>query len=131
MRTIKPEALFESHMKNTAPLVGCLYIKIPDTQMLNRNNRYDHKEKKRPFDGIIVTPTGNWCVELKYGYPKLMPHQKQNQDRINEINRSFIVIRKIKRIQFKHKYRLEFHDGRIETEKIEEIFKIIIEIRSE
>ncbi len=72
---------------------GCMYLKIPDTKMINANNRHNHHESKRPFDGVLATPTGNYCVECKVDNNKLSLHQEANQQVINKINDSFLVLR--------------------------------------
>ena len=86
-----PERDFESELTRIAPLYGCLYIKIPDFINAPVNKIIAHK---RPFDAVIITPLQNFCIECKYGYNKLLPHQKDTQDKINKINKSYFVIRK-------------------------------------
>lgn len=119
---MKPEKEFEKDLKKIAPLFGCLYLKIPDTKMLNANNRYRNREEKRPFDAVLVTPAGNFCIECKVNYNGLKPHQKTTQDKINSINNSFFVFRKI----FRKKgivYRIEQPEKNVifEMGKIEDL----------
>ncbi len=88
------ERAFEKNLKKVASLFGMLYYKIPDTKMLNAYNRNRNKEDKRPFDGILITPKQNYCIECKVNYGKLSDHQKINQFLINNKNGSFYVLRK-------------------------------------
>ena len=62
-------------------------------------------EPLKQFDGVLYTPVGTFSIEFKYGYNKLAPHQKNNQDRINAINQSFFVIR-----EKKGRYLLQYND---------------------
>lgn len=91
---MKPEAQFEKDLAYYAPLSGCAYFKIPDPKCINAKTRRYHHEDKRPFDGVLVTPQGNYCVECKINSGKLLAHQDKNQRTINTINDSFIVLRK-------------------------------------
>ena len=94
---MKQEAKFEKQIAGIAGLYGSAYFKIPDTRMLNAKNRWKNREAKRPFDGILVTPHKNICIEVKYQYNQLEPHQKINEQIINDINnKSFFVVRKRK-----------------------------------
>lgn len=86
------EKQFEDEIKRLAPVLKSRYYKIPDTHMINKENRHKHKEDKRPFDGVLVTPYGNYCVECKVGNNKLTGHQEETMKRINEINESFVVL---------------------------------------
>jgi len=91
---MKPEAKLEKELSDIAGYFGCAYIKIPDTKMINAKNRHIHKEEKRPFDGILVTPNNNFCIECKINSGKLLPHQENNGRLIDNINQSFYIIRK-------------------------------------
>jgi len=95
-KPLKPEAQFERDLAYYAPLKKCKYIKIPDPKGINKDNRTTHREKKRPFDGILYTSINSWSVECKVDYNTLEPHQAKNQHEINEINNSFLVLRWMK-----------------------------------
>jgi len=120
------EKSFEKEFAFRAKLAGMLYVKIPDPIMTNyrlRNmaRRGISDEPLRPFDGILITPGNNYCLEFKYQYGKLKYHQKLNQDAINKINNSFYVIRMIKR-KNDNIYKIIQNDKIIlETKNIEEI----------
>ncbi len=120
------EKSFEKEFAFRAKLAGMLYVKIPDPIMTNyrlRNmaRRGISDEPLRPFDGILITPGNNYCLEFKYQYGKLKYHQKLNQDAINKINKSFYVIRMIKR-KNDNIYKIIQNDKIIlETKNIEEI----------
>jgi hypothetical protein len=62
--------------------------------MINKDNRSQNREQKRPFDGILVTPKGNICVECKINYNQLLTHQERFRNEIAQINGKFIVLRK-------------------------------------
>ena len=87
------EKEFEKQLTRIAPLFGCLYFKIPDTTMLNKNNRNINREQKRPFDGVLVTESGNYCIECKVDSNRLKPHQIVNLDDVNKINGKGYVLR--------------------------------------
>jgi len=112
------EADFEKNLALVAPLCNCYYIKIPDVIPL-KGKITAHK---RPFDGVITTPNWNWCVECKINYPKLKPHQKAWQDKINAINGKFIVLRKIF-TKGSFYYRIESNFGTWQTTELKDIFE--------
>ena len=127
------EKSFEKEFAFRAKLAGMLYVKIPDPIMTNyrlRNmaRRGISDEPLRPFDGILITPGNNYCLEFKYQYGKLKYHQKLNQDAINKINKSFYVIRKIKR-KYEIIYRIEYNNEIIyETKQIENLLSFFEEV---
>jgi len=127
---MKPEAQFEHDLSNIAYYFGCYYVKIPDTRMINKQNRHRNREEKRPFDGILITPNRNFCIECKINSGKLLEHQKRNESIINEKNGSFYVLRK--RIR-KDSSRIQIEQPEknvvFETENIEEIFTYFKEIK--
>lgn len=73
---------------------GWEYIKIPDVipQKTKSGQYYIPSAHKRPFDGILATPYGNWAVELKYGKGQLKPHQEEILQQIGYLNGMAIVI---------------------------------------
>lgn len=109
---MKPEAEFEHDLEVTAMLWNCRYYKIPDAKMINKNNRYKHREKKRPFDGILCTKDGNFIVECKYGNNKLLPHQEKNLSESYAINGNSYVLRK-KELKTGVVYTIEKHDNSV------------------
>ena len=124
----KPEASFENDLTRLAPFFGCEYEKIPDTKMINRYNRDMNREKKRPFDGVLVTPNGNFCIEAKVNSNKLMIHQEIIQDEINKVNKSYFVLRKRigkRRINYQVE---QDHNLIFETTEIENLFKFFKEL---
>lgn len=80
----------------------CAYFKIPDpivtAQKIKDRKNYMMVEEKRPFDGILVTPVGNFCIECKFNYHPLSTHQKDNLALIDSINDTGYVLRKIEKI---------------------------------
>jgi len=127
---LKPEAQLESDLFKVAKLFKCRYVKIPDMDASQFNNgSFKNKESKRPFDGILCIKDGqNYCIECKVNSNTLLTHQELNQSKINDINKSFYVIRK--RIRTKSvAYQIEFnHELMLETEKIEEIVKYFLRV---
>jgi hypothetical protein len=98
-KNVSHEKYFEKEFSYYCPGIGCLYVKIPDAimtgdrlAMMQLRGRSD--EQKKPFDGIMVTPHGNLCLEFKYAYGKLRPHQMAWMEEINRINGSFFVLLK-------------------------------------
>ena len=84
---------FQRELIRVAPLNKCEFIEIPDVIPIRRDG-FIPKAKKRPCDGILATPTGNYFIECKYGKNVLLPHQKVNMQKINKINNSYYVVRK-------------------------------------
>lgn len=106
MKHKTPEANFEQEIQILARKYKSMYIKIPDTKMLNKSNRQFNREHKRPFDGLLITPKGNYCVEFKIDNRKLSPHQADYKKLINMVNGSFFVFR-MKRLKKKVIYSIE------------------------
>ena len=116
-----PERDFEAELTRIASLYGCLYIKIPDFINAPINKIIAHK---RPFDGVIITPLQNFCIECKINYGKQKEHQKLIGDKINSVNRSYFIVRK--KIHAKTRdveYRVEQNEFVFVTTKIDDIFK--------
>jgi hypothetical protein len=116
---MKPEAQFEVDLRNIAPHFGCEYIKIPDVIPLRRYGKIIAHQ--RPFDAVLVTPKITYVIECKVNYNNLAPHQTRYRERVDEINGSFVVLRKIF-LKKKIKYRIELLDGKYETDDIRDIF---------
>lgn len=91
---IKKEKRLEKNLKNAAGIRGCRYIKIPDPRMITKRNRHRNREKKRPFDGMLYTPSKTWSVECKIDSNHLSQHQKNNMYLIDQVNDSFLILRK-------------------------------------
>jgi hypothetical protein len=95
------EKAFEAELAHLAAINHCAYIKIPDplvtAMKIQDRKNFMMTECKRPFDAILVTPNGNYCIECKYNYTPLAEHQKENLARINEINDSAWVLRKLEK----------------------------------
>ena len=124
---MKPEAQFEKELATIAPHFNCRYIKIPDTKMINKSNRKTHREDKRPFDGVLITRSGNACIECKINRINLEEHQALNEIMINKINDSFF--RLVKRIRKKSvAYQVYKYETMVfETDKIELLFQFFTE----
>ena len=98
----KPEKAFEEEFAWYAKIKKCLYVKIPDPIMTGERlqlmkARWVSDELRRTFDGILVKNSGNYCLEFKFGYNKLSEHQEDYRKKINGINKSFYIVRKITR----------------------------------
>ena len=97
-----PEKAFEEEFAWYAKIKKCLYVKIPDPIMTGERlqlmkERGVSDELRRTFDGILVKNSGNYCLEFKFGYNKLSEHQEDYRKKINGINKSFYIVRKITR----------------------------------
>jgi hypothetical protein len=89
------EKEFEAYFARLCRLNKCIYFKIPDTKSINRANRKFHKEEKRPYDSVLVTPNKTYCIEAKIEGRALKPHQRANMIITNKINpHTGLVIRK-------------------------------------
>ncbi|MDY0218966.1 MAG: hypothetical protein RBR14_06440 [Candidatus Cloacimonas acidaminovorans] len=135
-KKMKPERVFEKEFAWCCKIKKCLYIKIPDPIMTEKRvqmmrDRGVSDELKRPFDGILVKKTGNYCLEFKFGYGKLSEHQKYYQETINGINQSFYIVRKTvtkvrNEIAKKIIYKLTLPDGQIlQSNNLEDIIDYI------
>ena len=82
---MKPEAQFQKDLAIAAAVCGCLLIDIPDP-VPSAKLRFNNREKKRPFDCVLVTPDKVYCLELKCQYGKQMPHQKLTEQLIGSVN---------------------------------------------
>lgn len=82
---------FEKEFERLAPLSGMKYFKIPDFIHAKGNKIIAHK---RFCDGILITPSQNFCLEFKYQYGKLKEHQEKAMQEVNAINMSYYVVRK-------------------------------------
>ncbi len=96
----KPEKAFEEEFAWRGKIKKCLYVKIPDPIMTGKRlqlikERGVSDELRRTFDGILVKSSGNYCLEFKCGYNQLTEHQKDYRMKINAINNSFYIVRKI------------------------------------
>lgn len=96
----KPEKAFEEEFAWRAKIKKYLYVKIPDPIMTGKRlqlikERGVSDELRRPFDGVLVKSSGNYCLEFKCGYNQLTEHQKDYRMKINAINNSFYIVRKI------------------------------------
>ncbi len=132
-RKLSPEKSFEKSIAFFAKLKGMMYIKIPDPimtkdRLLSMKRRGQSDEFQRPCDGILVTHYGNYLLEFKYNYNKLLPHQTYYQNEVNKINHSYYVIRKINRKKAII-YRIECNNEIVfETLFIDEIIEFFKEL---
>ncbi len=128
---MKPEQEFENMLKHAVEIFGGEYSKVPDTRMINKDNRKSHREQKRPFDNTISSKNFNWLTECKINYASLKPHQKEKRDRINKLNKGFLVLRKIrKKNKIKVKYRIESAENRkFDFDSLDKMVKFILTLK--
>jgi len=132
------EKTFENELMHVAALCKCAYIKIPDP-IVTAKKTQDRKnfmftEEKRPFDGILVTPSGNYCIECKYEYNPMIKHQKENLELVERINGMSYVLQKLEKFdstgyrRISVKYRKKGTDGVVvfETDNPLELVKSFI-----
>lgn len=99
-RNFQGEAQAEGTFGHYAPLKKCAYFKIPDaiktkdSLIRKENGTYTMVEDQRPFDGILVTPVGNFCIEWKYNKGKLKDHQEENLVKVKQINNMYYILRR-------------------------------------
>ena len=125
---LKPEKQFQKDLEKVAALKGYLLIDIPDAPQ-SAELRYKNREKKRPFDCVLLTNYTLYCVELKYGYNKLMSHQYDLHLKMNEISDPYIsaIVFRKKQLTKKVEYTKEWvhSSGKIinmlTTDKIEDL----------
>ena len=118
---MKKESMFESNLKQLAPMFDCYYSKIPDPIVKTGQKVLAHR---RDFDAVLVTKGKTYCVECKIDYNSLSDHQKASQKIVNGLNGSFIVLRKIF-LKNGIKYRIETKTETLETKVISDIFEYL------
>ncbi len=94
-----PHERFYYDLEKVAGIYNCNLIRIPDAQVtadaLERWKASPFKRpRRRPFDGLLVTPAGNLCLELKVNNDTQLDHQKVTGQVINAINGSYFVLHK-------------------------------------
>ncbi len=100
----REEAKFEKNLATAASYLKCCYIKIPDPIYGSRRVRamkagQNFIERRRPFDGLLIVPKddehygGTYCIEAKFGYNKLAPHQFNSLSIVNNINGMAYLVR--------------------------------------
>jgi hypothetical protein len=102
----KKEELFKAQLAIQLKTHSAFWVNIPDTKMINAENRRRNRESKRPFDGLIIAPKFVLCVELKYGYNQLEPHQRAYGARIEDTNGMYVVLRHVE-LPLRNAYRAE------------------------
>ncbi len=117
---------FFNDLSKAASLLKCRLIGIPDERVtpesLKRWKDPYKRPKRRPFDCLLVTPSGNYCLELKVNNDSQSFHQKTTEHNINRINKSYYVVRK--REGFPSTYSLHQPGKWLpKTTKIEEIIQ--------
>lgn len=119
----KEEHRFEANLSIAASYMKCMYIKIPDPIYGSRRVREmkdgnDFKERRRPFDGIIVVNAdddhygGIYAVEAKFGNNTLEDHQKQYLTLVHNINGMAYVIR-CKHLKNMERYFIEWPEKNV------------------
>jgi hypothetical protein len=119
----QPEQYFVRDFIIAANIRKCHVEVIPDPMCINRTNRFKHREKKRPFDLVLVCPDNVYCLEAKFGSNNQMHHQEYVEREISKVNPiGYYVIRKRIYQNKPSKYTIETnHTPMFETEKIEEL----------
>lgn len=90
---------FEKEFERICPLFKTRYYKIPDVLPIDKDGNVIksgqiHISRKLPFDGNLITPSQNYCLEFKYQNNQLADHQIKTMIEINKINMSYYVVRK-------------------------------------
>jgi len=116
------ERAFEQAFIKAAPYYRCSFEKIADANPMVQSILHNHRkypglleklrvlldiykikveslfENRRVCDGILITPNGNYFIELKYNTGSIKPHQKESAARINNINGTYYIVRKREKI---------------------------------
>ncbi|MDP3014410.1 MAG: hypothetical protein Q8M92_09225, partial [Candidatus Subteraquimicrobiales bacterium] len=117
----REEHRFEINLATACSYMKCRYFKIEDAVFTRKRLRCMKdgdamNEKKRPFDGMIVTPRddahsgGIYAVELKFNSNSLSTHQRDNLADIRRINGMGYVLR-MRKSRTKELYIVETHAG--------------------
>lgn len=125
---MKRETAFETELALACNTLGWTYIKIPDTKMINKQNRHLNREQKRPFDAIISTEAGLVAIECKIDYNKLKDHQFYYGQTIHEDSGMFFVLRKVDR-QAYTAYIIEDYNGNKLYETDQNVNELIYKLR--
>ena len=95
---MRPEAQFESTLARVASLLKCIYVKVPDMIATKARLSSGLPEHRKPFDGVLITPSCVFAVECKIGYAKQREHQIETERRINAVNHNaYFVLRRIEK----------------------------------
>ena len=100
------EQSFEVALSKATAVFGGKYFKRRDT-IIDKDQRRKLKyggsdnyskvmgrDFRRPFDGLLCLPSGNFTVELKYNNNSLEKHQKKAIGEIGDINGYSFALRK-------------------------------------
>jgi len=93
-KPMKPEAKFVDEMEAMAAFMGMRVEIVPDVQNITAENRKYNREKKRPFDFVLIAPDHVYCIEAKVAYNQQMEHQKVTMFLINLVRPCYFVVRK-------------------------------------
>ena len=125
----KTEHYFEQILEHMSPLFKCAYIKIPDAIYTKdivdaRESGIKIRERRRPFDGVLITPTGVFCIEAKQGSNSLMPHQLVTYHHLMSVNKTSIYIVRMRRYKERDDYIVEQpeHNELFRTSELQEFF---------
>lgn len=88
------EATFERQLISLAPLAKCYVCDIPDEIITKERRETKIIARRRPFDIVLFTNSKAVVLELKVGSNRQSYHQKITEERINEINKSYFVVRR-------------------------------------
>ena len=118
-KRVTHETIFEQHLAETCKLLGGHYEKHKDPiKMKQRKELWAEKhmkvpEVRRPYDGELSTPIGNFPVELKYGDNWLSPHQEKYGRLVTTINKLFFILKKDKIQDNRYEYYIMSVDKKI------------------
>lgn len=90
-----PEPIFVKDFTQVAEYQGYRVFIIPDPMGITEDNRFYNREKKRPFDFVLITPNRVYCIEAKYQYGKQLDHQAETERKMRQVNPgAYYLIRK-------------------------------------
>lgn len=138
------EKSFEIDLARAVAVFGGKYYKRRDTIIdKSQRNKLKYgksnysdvmgKDFKRPFDGLLCLPSGNFTVELKYNNNSLEKHQKDAIRKVGKINGFSFALRKRvycqteEKVKIQTEYSIESYiNGKkkilVKTDKMNDIF---------
>ncbi len=110
------EKAFATEFELIAQKMRCLWVDIPD--MIPTRDRIERKirEKRRPADGILVTPYGLALIELKAQHNTALRHQKECSWKSRMVNpAAYFFVRRVDKPNLPTVYQLLELDGTVIT----------------
>ena len=124
-----PETQFRKDFRAIAIKRNMIVCPIPDPK-----GNYTYQEF-RPFDFVLITKHGTFCIEAKVEHNNLLPHQKGTSEAIEKLNpMAYWIIRKRETkkrgtLYTIEKYRNKKKEVIMESDMIEHLVKHFEDVR--